>query len=51
MQAGAIEAEGRPEQVLTPQTIARVFQVESLVDRHPRLDKPRVSYWRDKPHG
>lgn len=51
MQAGAIEAEGRPEQVLTPQTIARVFQVESLVDRHPRLDKARVSYWMDKPHG
>ena len=51
MQGGAIEAEGMPEQVLTPATIARVFQVESLVDRHPRLDKARVSYWMDKPHG
>lgn len=51
MQNGAIEAEGMPEQVLTPATIARVFQVESLVDRHPRLDKARVSYWMDKPHG
>ncbi|MCS4292982.1 iron complex transport system ATP-binding protein [Comamonas sp. BIGb0152] len=50
MQAGAIEAEGTPAQVLRPQTIAQVFQVESLVDRHPRLDKPRVSYWMDKPH-
>jgi len=51
MQAGVIEAEGRPEQVLTSQTITRVFQVEALVDRHPRLDKARVSYWMDRPDG
>lgn len=50
MKQGAIEAVGTPAQVLTPATIAQVFQVQALVDRHPRLDRPRVSYWMDKPN-
>jgi ABC-type cobalamin/Fe3+-siderophores transport system ATPase subunit len=40
LRAGAIVAEGPPEQVLRPQTIRDVFQVDVVMLRHPQTGAP-----------
>jgi iron complex transport system ATP-binding protein len=39
---GIIAAHGSPEEVLTEQLISRVFDVQSLITRHPVTDTPLV---------
>ncbi|MCI3204267.1 MULTISPECIES: ABC transporter ATP-binding protein [Pandoraea] len=40
---GEIVAHGAPDDVLTVDLLARVFQVEALVDRHPVTHRPRIT--------
>jgi len=42
MQCGEIVTSGTPEQVLTPDNIRRVFDVEAEVGVHPQTGKPLV---------
>jgi iron complex transport system ATP-binding protein len=46
LQAGTLAALGSPEEVLTAERIHNVFRADVLVDRHPRLDSPRVTILR-----
>jgi iron complex transport system ATP-binding protein len=43
LMCGTLVAIGAPEEVLTPDRIAEVFQTHVLVDRHPVSDRPRVT--------
>lgn len=43
MKEGKAVRSGKPEQVLTPQLLNRVFDVEVLVDAHPITGAPRVT--------
>jgi iron complex transport system ATP-binding protein len=46
LQAGTLAALGTPDAVLTADQIRTVFQTEVIVDRHPKLDSPRVTMLR-----
>ena len=46
LQAGTLAALGTPEDVLTADRIRHVFRADVLVDRHPKLDSPRVTMLR-----
>jgi iron complex transport system ATP-binding protein len=43
LQGGTLAALGTPDEVLTAERIRAVFRTEVLVDRHPKLDSPRVT--------
>jgi len=42
MQCGEVVTSGAPEQVLTPDNIRRVFEVEAEIVVHPQTGKPLV---------
>ncbi len=44
---GQLVAQGVPEEVLTPELLREVYQVEAEVDRHPRTAKLRVTFLPD----
>ena len=44
MHHGALVAQGRPEEVLTPEHIAGVYGMNALIDAHPFTAKPRVTF-------
>ena len=46
LQAGTLAALGAPDDVLTADRIRTVFKADVLVDRHPKLDSPRVTVLR-----
>jgi iron complex transport system ATP-binding protein len=46
LQAGTLAALGTPDAVFTADQIRTVFQTDVLVDRHPKLDSPRVTMLR-----
>jgi iron complex transport system ATP-binding protein len=46
LQTGTLAALGAPEDVLTADRIRTVFKADVLVDRHPKLDSPRVTVLR-----
>jgi iron complex transport system ATP-binding protein len=46
MQSGTVAALGAPDEVLTAERIRTVFRADVLVDRHPKLDSPRVTMLR-----
>jgi|WetSurMetagenome_2_1015567.scaffolds.fasta_scaffold14710_4 iron complex transport system ATP-binding protein len=46
LQAGTLAALGAPDDVLTAERIRTVFKADVLVDRHPKLDSPRVTVLR-----
>jgi iron complex transport system ATP-binding protein len=46
LQAGTLAALGPPDVVLTADRIRSVFKADVLVDRHPKLDSPRVTVLR-----
>jgi iron complex transport system ATP-binding protein len=43
MRDGKVVRLGTPEEVLTPQLLNEVFEVEVLVDAHPISGAPRVT--------
>lgn len=45
LQAGRVVAAGVPEEVLLPETIRAVYQVEACVERHPRTQQLQVSFF------
>ncbi|OMH25813.1 ABC transporter ATP-binding protein [Motiliproteus sp. MSK22-1] len=49
MNQGRIQAQGTAEEVLRPQPLAEVFQVQTHVDKHPESNKPRLSFHIPKP--
>ena len=46
---GALVAQGTPAHVLTPETIAKVYNVRALVRPSPRTGKPLIEYLPDDP--
>jgi iron complex transport system ATP-binding protein len=44
MQAGRIVAQGRPEEVLTPQTVQRVYGVAADIDTHAATGRLRITF-------
>lgn len=42
LRQGRVEAQGAPEEVLTPELLARVYGVDALVQSHPRTGRPLV---------
>lgn len=44
LRAGRIIAAGAPAEVLTTANLRAAFAVETLIDRHPLADRPRVSF-------
>ncbi|WP_433946811.1 ABC transporter ATP-binding protein [Paenibacillus sp. SN-8-1] len=42
LQEGSIAAEGTPQDILTPDTLRRVFEVRSAIARHPDLGVPQI---------
>ena len=46
LRAGSLAALGTPDDVLTADRIRDVFRADVLVDRHPKLDSPRVTMLR-----
>jgi ABC-type hemin transport system, ATPase component len=43
MKEGKTVQSGRPDEVLKPQTLRDVFEIEVLVDAHPVTGGPRVT--------
>ncbi len=43
LKLGKIIAKGAPKEVLTAETLREVFEVEVLLDGHPRSGKPRIT--------
>ncbi|USB34992.1 ABC transporter ATP-binding protein [Paenibacillus sp. YPG26] len=48
LQEGSIAAEGTPQDILTPDTLKRVFEVESALARHPDLGVPQIMLRREE---
>ncbi|MNK25459.1 Hemin import ATP-binding protein HmuV [compost metagenome] len=42
LQEGSIAAEGTPQDILTPETLRRVFEVQSALAEHPDLGVPQI---------
>lgn len=49
LQDGEVEAIGTPQELLTPDTINRVFKVKSAVAAHPDTGVPQVMLRRERP--
>lgn len=43
LQSGRVFAEGRPESVLTSESIRAVYGIDAIVDKHPINGKPRIT--------
>jgi iron complex transport system ATP-binding protein len=43
MKDGKAVRSGKPHEVLTPELLSRVFDIEVLVDAHPITGAPRVT--------
>jgi len=41
---GCIVAQGRPEEVLTPTLLRRVFQIDAVIERHPITGQPYLAF-------
>lgn len=43
LREGIVDCVGEPQDVITPDTIQRVYGVDTIVDQHPAHDTPRVT--------